>query len=129
MSSDENKELIQNEILISAEQDKSRFTVGRSVRRDIEIKLKAVSAEHCLIYYDKHSGWVITEKTNAKGSSNGTFVFMKSMNQIDDHEPSDLIPLYDGMTISFINYELHVSINSKSSDEITQIKTRHHAPT
>jgi len=98
--------MIQNEILINHDDKKSHFTVGRSVRRDIEIKLKAVSADHCAIYYTSKNGWVITEKGKDRCSSNGTFVFMKSMSQIDDHEPSDLIPLYNGMTISFINYEL-----------------------
>lgn len=88
------------------EKEPTPFTVGRSVKRDVEIKLKAVSAEHCSIYYTPITGWVITEKDNSKGSSNGTFVFMKSYNQIEDHEPSDMIRLYDGMTISFINYEL-----------------------
>jgi hypothetical protein len=51
VSQDENKEMIQNEILISVEDNKSVFTVGRSVKRDIEIKLKAVSADHCTVAY------------------------------------------------------------------------------
>ena len=29
---------------------------------------------------------------------------------MEDHEPSDLIPLFNGMIISFINYELQVKI-------------------
>lgn len=37
---------------------------------------------------------------------------------MSDHEPSDMIPLYDGMVISFINYELHVKLHNKSADEI-----------
>lgn len=93
------------------------------MRRDIEIKLKAVSADHCAIYYTPSNGWVITEKGKDRCSSNGTFVFMKSMTQIDDHEPSDLIPLYNGMTISFINYELQVIIEPRDvkemSDDVT----------
>jgi hypothetical protein len=39
---------------------------------------------------------------------------------MDDHEPSDLIPLYDGMILSFINYELHVKILNKDSSELEQ---------
>lgn len=37
---------------------------------------------------------------------------------MDDHEPSDIIPLFNGMTVSFINYELQVRIEAKSSDEL-----------
>jgi hypothetical protein len=36
---------------------------------------------------------------------------------MDDHEPSDFIPLFDGMTVSFINYELQVRIEAKTSEE------------
>lgn len=78
ISADENKDMIQNEILLEYDANSPKYSIGRSVRRDIEIKLKAVSAEHCNIYYDKDSGWVITEKDNSRPSSNGTFVFMKS---------------------------------------------------
>ena len=33
---------------------------------------------------------------------------------MDDHEPSRMMPLYDGMVISFINYELLVEIKDKN---------------
>jgi hypothetical protein len=79
VSADENKDMIQNEIYITHDDKKDKFTVGRSVRRDIEIKLKAVSADHCAIYYTEKDGWVISEKGKERPSSNGTFVFMKSM--------------------------------------------------
>lgn len=39
---------------------------------------------------------------------------------MDDHEPSDIIPLFNGMTISFINYELQVRIEPKSPEELQQ---------
>ncbi len=35
---------------------------------------------------------------------------MKSHKQMVEHEPSDLIQLYDGMVISFINYDLRVKL-------------------
>lgn len=35
-----------------------------------------------------------------------------------DHIPSDLIPLHDDMIISFVNYELRVSLLQKTSDEL-----------
>lgn len=35
-----------------------------------------------------------------------------------DHIPSDLIPIYDDMVISFVNYELRVSLHQKTSDEL-----------
>lgn len=43
---------------------------------------------------------------------------MKNLQQMDDHEPSDLIPLYNGMTVSFINYELQIRIEHKTSEEL-----------
>ena len=35
-----------------------------------------------------------------------------------EHEPSDLIPLYDGMVISFINYEIRVNLEKKDASQI-----------
>lgn len=118
ISSDENKELAQNEILLNADKKKSSFTIGRSIRRDVEIKLKAVSADHCTVAYQPDKGWIVHEGGKERLSSNGTFVFMKSMSQMDNHEPSDMIPLHNNMTISFINYELHVQILPKDPSEI-----------
>jgi predicted component of type VI protein secretion system len=43
---------------------------------------------------------------------------MKSHNQMIEHEPSDLIPLYDGMVISFINYEIRVNLEKKDASQI-----------
>jgi len=37
---------------------------------------------------------------------------------MNDHIPSDLIPLYDDMVLSFVNYELRVSLHQKTSDEL-----------
>lgn len=52
------------------------------MRREVQIKLKAVSADHCQINYGAEKGWVISERGKDKLSSNGTFVFMKSHNQM-----------------------------------------------
>jgi len=52
ISADENKDLVQNEIILE-NADKSIFSVGRSNRRDVEIRLKAVSADHCKIEYTR----------------------------------------------------------------------------
>ena len=35
-----------------------------------------------------------------------------------NHEPSSLIPLYDGMVISFINYEIRVNLEKKDPNDI-----------
>ena len=35
-----------------------------------------------------------------------------------DHEPSSLIPLYDGMVISFINYEIRVNLEKKDLNDL-----------
>jgi pSer/pThr/pTyr-binding forkhead associated (FHA) protein len=56
----------------------NKFSIGRSNRRDVEIKLKAVSADHCRIEYYPDKGWYINEKDKERQSSNGTFVFMKT---------------------------------------------------
>jgi len=79
-----------------------------------------VSADHCQVSYDNHAGWSISEKGKDKLSSNGTFVFMKSHQQMTEHEPSDLIPLYDGMVLSFINYEIRVNLEKKDSAEVAK---------
>lgn len=77
ISSDENKDYVQNEILLEVDQKKS-FSIGRSNKREVEIKLKAVSADHCRIQYNQDKGWFIHEREKERPSSNGTFVFMKS---------------------------------------------------
>ena len=119
VSSDENKDNIQKEILLEMFQQNC-FTIGRSMKRDTQIKLKAVSADHCNITYENEKGWHISERGKEKQSSNGTFVFMKSHKQMNAHEPSDLIPLHDGMVISFINYEIRVNLEKKEANEIAQ---------
>ena len=48
ISADEEKEKVQNEIILDSS-EKKQFTIGRSNKRDVEIKLKAVSADHCKI--------------------------------------------------------------------------------
>lgn len=116
VSSDENKDLIQKEIILEANQAQNYFSIGRSMKREVQIKLKAVSADHCSISYTPEKGWAVGEKNKDKLSSNGTFVFMKSHAQMSNHEPSDLIPLQDGMVISFINYEIKVELSKKDSD-------------
>ena len=50
VSSDENGSLIQKEIILEADQQQD-FTIGRSMKREVQIKLKAVSADHCSISY------------------------------------------------------------------------------
>lgn len=45
---------------------------------------------------------------------------MKSMQQMNDHIPSDMIPLHDDMIISFVNYELRVRLHQKTKDEINE---------
>jgi pSer/pThr/pTyr-binding forkhead associated (FHA) protein len=112
--------MVQNEILLEASSKQNKFSIGRSNRRDVELKLKAVSADHCKIEYSKEKGWYIHEQGKDRLSSNGTFVFMKSHQQMEDHEPSDLIPLFNGMIISFINYELQVRIEPKLTQELAQ---------
>jgi predicted component of type VI protein secretion system len=120
VSADENVDNIQNEINVYADGTKLINSVGRSMKRDIQIKLKAVSADHCSIAYTQEKGWTITERGKDRLSSNGTFIFMKSMQQMNDHIPSDMIPLHDDMIISFVNYELRVRLNQKTKDEITE---------
>ena len=119
VSQDENVDNIQNEIHVTADGQKQVNTVGRSMKRDIQIKLKAVSADHCAIQYRPAEGWTITEKGKEKSSSNGTYIFLKSHTQMKDHMPSDLIPVHNDMTISFVNYELKVRLESKTDEELS----------
>ena len=119
VSSDENKDLIQKEIILEAYKQ-NFFSIGRSLQREVQIKLKAVSANHCNVAYDKEKGWYISERGKDKPSSNGTFVFMKSHRQMTDHEPSALIPLHDGMVISFINYEIRINLVKKDPEQVSR---------
>lgn len=41
-------------------------------------------------------------------STNGTFLFMKNVPEMDQQKPSELIRLQEGMIITVINYEIHV---------------------
>lgn len=118
VSADEYIENIQNEITLMADGEKKENSLGRSAKRDIQIKLKAVSADHCQIKYNVDKGWTISERGKDKPSSNGTYVFMKTLKQMKDHMPSDMIPLHEGMIISFVNYELRVSFENKSDNDI-----------
>jgi pSer/pThr/pTyr-binding forkhead associated (FHA) protein len=120
VSADEDRNMVQNEILLESTSKQNKFSIGRSNRRDVELKLKAVSADHCKIEYSREKGWFIHEQGKDRISSNGTFIFMKSHSQMEDHEPSDLIPLFHGMVISFINYELQVRIEPKTSEELSR---------
>jgi len=114
--------------MLESNTKQSKFTIGRSNRRDVELKLKAVSADHCKIEYSKEHGWLIHEQGKDRVSSNGTFVFMKSHQQMEDHEPSDLIPLFNGMVISFINYELQVRIEAKTAEELAHSRFENYPP-
>ena len=119
VSAEESIENIQNEINITVDAvdgKKNISSLGRSQRRDIRINLKAVSADHCTISYFPMKGWTITEKGKSKPSSNGTYIFLKSLKQMKDHMPSDLIELHEGMTLSFVNYEVKIKFQAKSED-------------
>lgn len=61
VSSDENRDMVQNEIMLESSTKQNKFSIGRSNRRDVELKLKAVSADHCKIEYSKEKGWFIHE--------------------------------------------------------------------
>jgi hypothetical protein len=37
---------------------------------------------------------------------------------MNNHVPSDMIPLHDEMIISFVNYELKVSLLQKTKDQL-----------
>jgi len=120
VSADENEENIQNEIHVIADGEKNTSSLGRSMKRDIQIKLKAVSADHCCISYRPETGWVVTEKGKAgsdKLSSNGTYIFLKAQDQMNHHMPSDLIPVQNDMIISFVNYELRVRLEPKAPEQ------------
>ena len=51
VSSDENKDLIQKEVLLEGSPEQTYHTIGRSMKRMVQIKLKAVSADHAKIGY------------------------------------------------------------------------------
>ena len=57
VSADENRDMVQNEIMLESSGKQNKFSIGRSNRRDVELKLKAVSADHCKIEYSREKGW------------------------------------------------------------------------
>lgn len=119
VSAEEAVDNIQNEINVISDSGKGKInSIGRSMKRDVQIKLKAVSADHCAVSYTPDKGWTLTEKGKDKPSSNGTYIFLKSLQQMKDHMPSDLVPLHDGMILSFVNYELRVKIERKTGDDL-----------
>ena len=61
VSADENRDMVQNEIMLESSGKQTKFSIGRSNRRDVEMKLKAVSADHCKIEYTREKGWLIHE--------------------------------------------------------------------
>ena len=95
-------------------------SIGRGHDNAIPLKLKAISDDHCSIAYDPRKGWTISECGQARTSVNGTYVFLRTLKQLQDKTPSDLIPLHDGTVISFINYELRVCLQDKTPTEIDQ---------
>ena len=74
--------LVQREIIQDATDQKSHFTIGRKLSCDVPIKIKAVSSKHCRVNYDENKGWFVSESGKENVSSNGTFVFLKSHNQM-----------------------------------------------
>jgi hypothetical protein len=117
VSTEESNENIQNEINITSDGTKENNTIGRSNKRDIQIKLKAVSADHCSVKYTQKYGWTITEAGKDRPSSNGTYIFLKSLDQMRDHMPSELIPLHDNMVLSFVNYEVRIKLEDKKPED------------
>ena len=105
----EDPDKIQQEInvTVDAKNPNKEFQVGKNRNNDILIKLQAVSGSHSCIGYTESKGWTVKDNH----STNGTYVFMKTMQHTNDHSPSDLIPLYHDMTIGFCNYEIEVKIN------------------
>ncbi len=114
------KSNIQNEILLTPTPDKARFTIGKHRNRDIQINLGAVSNYHASFEYEANKGWCIHEnKKQAQYglSTNGTYLFLKTVEQLDRCTPSDLLRLKDGMHITFINYEIVVHVYNEQDVE------------
>jgi hypothetical protein len=51
-------------------------------------------------------------------------MFMKSYDQIEGRIPSGLIPLHEGMLISFVNYELKVKFEGRTQHEINSLSNK-----
>jgi len=63
----------------------------------------------------------VSEGGKQKASSNGTFMFLKSHSQSQTRAPSDLIPVHDGMVISFVNYEIKINFVKRSPPELQSL--------
>ena len=61
----------------------------------------------------------MTERFNQRVSSNGTYTFLKTKTQRDERVASSLIPVFHGMVISFVNYELRINFSDESEEEVS----------
>ena len=127
-SKDEKAENVQQEITWEVEpedESKNLVTVGRSKKRDLRVNLKAVSADHCRIQFYPTKGWTMNEKgkdgPKGKCSSNGSFLFLKTHQQMEDHVPSELIPIQNDMIITFVNYNVRVKFENKTATEYEKL--------
>lgn len=112
---------MQNEINVVAEGGAAAdflCGVGRAKDADICLRLKAISEHHCSLGYNQVKGWTISEAKNNKESANGTFLFLKNLKQLQEKTPSDFVELVHGQIISFINYEIRVSLVQKTNEEL-----------
>lgn len=102
---------ILNEIIFETTAERKHFSVGKHKNRQAHLNLAAVSNFHCTVEYEKKLGWHVHENGKPSKydmSTNGTFLFLKNVPEMDQQRPSELVRLQEGMVITVINYEIHV---------------------
>lgn len=66
ISADENRDMLENDILLESSGSYCNFSIGRSKNSDVNLNLKAVSSDHCRIEYNRDMGWFIHESGKPK---------------------------------------------------------------
>jgi len=62
----------------------------------------------------------LTENYNTRSSSNGTFLFLKTNNEIQEQQPSNILQIKDGMVLNFVNYNVKLKMLPKSTTELAK---------
>ena len=87
---------ILNEIIFETTAERKHFSIGKHKNRQAHLNLAAVSNFHCSIEYSTEKGWFIHENGKPPKydmSTNGTFLFMKNVPEMDQQRPSNMIKI------------------------------------
>lgn len=81
---------------------KNAFLVGRNETADIPVTNRNCSRKHCTIFFDPQTkGWKIVDGNGDEASLGGTWESLRSINQINNRERSEEVPIVEGSRFKF----------------------------